>query len=74
MAASPFAQAVSVASWEELPELLDRLQHEPREVLDQLQVIHVIGGRECLLMTAVITTPTTRYALQLGLSCLALHA
>lgn len=39
MAGSPFAQEVSVNSWIELPELLDRLQHEPDEYIDKLQVI-----------------------------------
>ncbi|CAN0261209.1 unnamed protein product [Ectocarpus sp. 12 AP-2014] len=37
VAASPFAQAVSVDTWEDLPELLDRLHAEPDSFLDRLQ-------------------------------------
>lgn len=38
VAASPFARAVSVDTWEDLPELLDRLRAEPDSFLDHLQV------------------------------------
>ncbi|CBJ28505.1 conserved unknown protein [Ectocarpus siliculosus] len=37
VAASPFARAVSVDTWEDLPELLDRLHAEPDSFLDRLQ-------------------------------------
>ncbi|CAM9523288.1 unnamed protein product [Ascophyllum nodosum] len=38
VAASPFAQAVSVDSWEDLPQLLDELLDMPDDTIDQLQV------------------------------------
>jgi len=38
VAASPFAQEVSVADWTELPALLDRLRREPDDYIDRLQV------------------------------------
>lgn len=38
VAASPFAQQVSVNDWLELPDLLDRLQREPDEYINKLQV------------------------------------
>ncbi|CAM9736768.1 unnamed protein product [Ascophyllum nodosum] len=38
VAASPFAQAVSVESWEELPQLLDELMEMSDDAIDQLQV------------------------------------
>lgn len=38
VAASPYAQAVSVDSWSELPGLLDRLQDESDDYINQLQV------------------------------------
>lgn len=38
VAASPFARQVSVNSWQELPALLDRLQREPDDYINKLQV------------------------------------
>eukprot|EP00752_Nemacystus_decipiens_P013271 g11759.t1 len=42
VAASPFARQVSVDSWDELPALLDRLQHESDDYINKLQ-------EECIL-------------------------
>lgn len=42
VAASPFAKEVSVGSWDDLPELLERLKEAPAEYIDNLQV----GGVE----------------------------
>lgn len=39
VAASPFASQVSVDSWQELPALLERLQHEPDNYINKLQVM-----------------------------------
>lgn len=39
VAGSPFAQAVAVGSWEDLPETLNRLRREPDDVLAKLQVM-----------------------------------
>lgn len=45
VAGSPFAERVSVESWEDLPALLDRLRAMPLEDINKLQVnggIHVV--------------------------------
>lgn len=38
VAASPYAKAVSVETWHELPVLLDRLRYESDDVIEKLQV------------------------------------
>lgn len=38
VAASPFAEEVSVGTWDEVPELFERLKDMPGEYIDKLQV------------------------------------
>ncbi|CAM9626304.1 unnamed protein product [Scytosiphon promiscuus] len=59
VAASPFAKQVSVNTWSELPELLDRLRHEPVEYIDKLQA-------DCAAWYSSVMKQTYRSMLNFG--------